>query len=80
MPQHAAACRSMLQHAAAQEIFPRDRTSLLSTVLWPSNIMRWFRQFLVIYHCLDKDTTVQSIGNSQTCHMTPLGIHLPYKS
>ena len=28
---HAAACRSMPQHAAAQEIFPRDRTSLVVT-------------------------------------------------
>ena len=28
MPQHAAACRSMPQRAAAQEIFPRDRTCL----------------------------------------------------
>ena len=29
---HAAACRSMPQHAAAQEIFLRDRTSLEVTV------------------------------------------------
>ena len=28
---HAAACRSVPQHAAAQEIFPWDRTSLLVT-------------------------------------------------
>ena len=33
---HAAACRSVPQHAAAQEIFPRDRTSLLEATSSPT--------------------------------------------